>query len=129
MPQRHLGVDGMTAGNTEDLQICVVAVAFGHLRGRCISSAVTAAKGAEGVSYLLVLLDLLQFGVGDDAFQLVETFLHHGEPQSGRLLLPSDPFQLPSTHLLCDARALLPLLDPLRQDLIDTTEKVTKTIT
>lgn len=74
------------------------------------------------VSYLLVLLDLLLFSVGDDAFELVETFLHQCEAEPRRLLLLPDSLQLSPSHLLGHTRTLLPLLDPLRKDLIDTTE-------
>ena len=74
------------------------------------------------VSYLLVLLDLLQFGIGDDAFELVESFLHQSETEPGRLLLLPDSLQLSPPHLLGNTGTLLPLLDPLREDLIDTTE-------
>lgn len=42
------------------------------------------------VSHLLVLLDLLLFGVGDDGLQLVEAFLHQREAESRRLLLLPD---------------------------------------
>lgn len=68
---------------------------------------------------LFMLLDLLLFGVGDYGLQLVETFLHQREAESGSLLLLSDSFQLSSPHLLCNAGTLLPLLDPLGEDLID----------
>ena len=30
--QRHLWVDGVTAGNTEDLKICVITITFSHLQ-------------------------------------------------------------------------------------------------
>lgn len=69
-----------------------------------------------------MLLDLLQFGVGNDTFKLVEAFLHHCEAHPRRLLLLPDALQLPAPDLLSDAGALLPLLDPLGEDLIDTTE-------
>ena len=32
MFQRHLWVDGMTTGHTENLQICVLAITFIHLQ-------------------------------------------------------------------------------------------------
>lgn len=68
-----------------------------------------------------MVLDLLQLGVGDDAFELMEALLHQREAESRRLLLPPDPLQLSPPHLLGNAGTLLPLLDPLRQDLVDTT--------
>lgn len=74
------------------------------------------------VSYLLVMLDLLQFGIGDDAFELMKSFLHQSEAKPGRLLLLPDSLQLSPPHLLSNTGTLLPLLDPLREDLIDTTE-------
>lgn len=63
----------------------------------------------------------MQLGVGDNAFELMEPFLHESEAEPGRLLLLPDSLQLSAPHLLRDARTLLPLLDPLREDLIDTT--------
>lgn len=73
------------------------------------------------VSHLLVLLDLLLFGVGDDGLQLVEAFLHQREAEPRRLLLLPDSLQLSPPHLLGHAGTLLPLLDPLGEDLVDTT--------
>lgn len=32
MPERHLGVDGVTAGHTEDLKVCVLTIGFVHLQ-------------------------------------------------------------------------------------------------
>lgn len=72
-----------------------------------------------GTPHLFVLLDLLLLGVGDDGLQLVETFLHQREAEPGGLLLLPDPLQLPPPHLLCHAGTLLPLLDPLGEDLKD----------
>lgn len=69
-----------------------------------------------------MVLDLLLFGVSNDAFQLVETFLHHREAEPCRLLLLPDSLQLSPPHLLGNTWTLLPLLDPLGEDLIDTTE-------
>lgn len=71
------------------------------------------------VWYLLVVLDLLLLGHSDDAFQLMKTLLHESEAEPSGLLLLPDAFQLPPAHFLGNARTLLPLLDPLREDLID----------
>lgn len=71
--------------------------------------------------HLLVLLNGLLLGLGDDAFQFVEASLHLSEAQPGVLLLPPDALQLFLTVLLSDAGTLLPLLDALRKDLIDPT--------
>lgn len=70
-------------------------------------------------SYLLVVLYDLLFCLSDDSFQLMETFLHVREPGPGELLFTPDAFQELLTLFLCDAGALLPLLDTLREDLID----------
>lgn len=51
----------------------------------------------------------------------MEASLHLSEPQPGVLLVPSDPLQLFLAVLLSDAGALLPLLDALREDLVDAT--------
>lgn len=75
-------------------------------------------------AYLLVVLHLVEFAVGDDALQLVEALLHQREAQPGGLLLLPDSLQLPAAHLLGHAGALLPLLDPLRDDLVDATAHV-----
>lgn len=32
MTQSHLRIDGVTAGNTEDLKVCVVTVTLSHLQ-------------------------------------------------------------------------------------------------
>lgn len=80
------------------------------------------------MSHLLVLLDLMQFGVGNDSFKLVEPFLHQSEAEPGRLLLLPDSFKLSPPHLLGNTGTLLPLLDPLREDLIDTTEEQKQTV-
>lgn len=49
----------------------------------------------------------------------MEAPLHLGEAQPGVLLFPPDPLQLFLAVLLGDAGALLPLLDALREDLVD----------
>lgn len=77
-------------------------------------------------AHLLVLLHVLLLGLGDDALQFVEASLHLGEAQPGALLLPPDAFQLLLAVLLGDAGALLPLLDALREDLVDATGKQKK---
>lgn len=126
--QRHLGVDGVAAGHTEDLQVCVVPVSLSNLetvRDGTGPDMDRSGPGREdtvvslGVSHLLVLLDLLLLGVGDDGFQFMETFLHQREAEPGGLLLLPDSLQLSPPHLLGDAGTLLPLLDPLGEDLID----------
>lgn len=53
----------------------------------------------------------------------MEAFLHQRETHPRRLLLFPDPLQLSASNLLGNAGTLLPLLDPLRQDLIDATER------
>lgn len=74
-------------------------------------------------THLLVLLDLLLLGVGDDDLQLVEALLHQREAEPRRLLLLPDSLQLPAAHLLGHAWTLLPLLDPLGKDLVDATAR------
>lgn len=128
--ERHLRVDGMTAGDAEDLKVCVVTVPFRHLdRDRQPGSETGVQQRANRPNVLLdllVVLDLLLFGHSNDAFQFVETLLHQSEAQPSCLLLLSDAFQLPPPHFLSNAGALLPLLDPLWEDLIDTTVGHTK---
>lgn len=52
----------------------------------------------------------------------METFLHHCEAEPCGLLLLPDSLQLSPPHLLGNTWTLLPLLDSLGEDLIDTTE-------
>lgn len=49
----------------------------------------------------------------------MEASLHVSEADAGVLLFPADALQLLLAVLLGDAGALLPLLDALREDLID----------
>ena len=63
----------------------------------------------------------MPLGAGDEPLQLVEAALHLLQPQPGLVLLPPDPLQQPLAVLLRHAGALLPLLDPLREDLVDPT--------
>lgn len=70
-------------------------------------------------AHLLVLLNRLLLGLGDDALQLEEASLHLCEAHPGVMLFPSDALQLLLAVFLCDAGTLLPLLDTLREDLID----------
>lgn len=86
----------------------------------------TGTKRLGAGAHLLVLLHVLLLGLGDDALQFVEASLHLGEAQPGALLLPPDAFQLLLAVLLGDAGALLPLLDALREDLVDATGKQKK---
>lgn len=132
----------MTTRHAEDLQVCVITVAFIHLqrtkrevnqRSGSLpvfpTSKGPAEKQRERVRklwarvHLLVLLNGLLLGLGDDAFQFVEASLHLSEAQPGVLLLPPDALQLFLAVLLSDAGALLPLLDALGKDLIDPTVK------
>lgn len=52
--------------------------------------------------------------------------LHISEPQPGLLLVTADAFQKLLTLLLGNAGAPLPLLDTLREDLIDATANAEK---
>lgn len=70
-------------------------------------------------SHLLVLLNRLLLGLSNDPLKFMEASLHVREAQPGILLLPADALQLLLAMLLCDAGTLLPLLDTLREDLID----------
>ena len=76
--------------------------------------------------HLLVVLCALLFGLDDDALQLVEAALHVGEAHACLLLLAPDALQLLLAQLLCDAWALLPLLDALGQNLVDAAEPRTQ---
>lgn len=71
------------------------------------------------LAHLLILLNRLLLGLGDDALQFVEASFHIGEAQSSVLLLPADALQLLLPVLLGNAGTLLPLLDTLGEDLID----------
>lgn len=77
-------------------------------------------------SHLFIMLYDLLLGLGDDALQLVKPFLHFGESHASRLLLAADALQKFLPLFLSDARALLPLLNALRQDLADATSKKIK---
>lgn len=77
----------------------------------------------ETCAHLLVLLNRLLLRFGDDALQFVEASLHLGEAEPGVLLVPAYPLQLLLTVFLGNAGALLPLLDALREDLIDPADK------
>lgn len=136
VPQRYFWIDRMTTRHAEDLQVCVITVAFIHLQRNkrdvnellvFLPSRSPAGKQRETLRkqrdwvHLLVLLNGLLLGLGDDAFQFVEASLHLSEAQPGVLLLPPDAFQLLLAVLLSDAGTLLPLLDALRKDLIDPT--------
>lgn len=145
MSQCHFRIDGMTARHTENLQVRVLTITFIHLqtgtkhfylllfqlhfkttksdfsksnltgKTRPIERAVQLMQAA----HLLVLLNCLLLGLGNDAFKFVKTSLHICEAQTGILLFPADALQLLLTMLLSDAGTLLPLLDTLREDLID----------
>lgn len=75
------------------------------------------------ISDLFVMLYDLLFGLSYDALQLVEAFFHFGESHASWLLLTADSLQKFLGLFFCDARALLPLLDTLGQDLVDSTGK------
>lgn len=141
MPQRYLWIDRMATRHTENLQVCVIAVPFIHLQmnEKCVNRrsafpqsipdfnrshrepAWNVSDPAGPRVHLLILLNSLLLGLGDDAFQFVEASLHLGEAHPGILLFPPDAFQLLLAMLLSDAGTLLPLLDTLRKDLIDPT--------
>lgn len=79
-------------------------------------------------THILILLDHLLLGFGNDALELVETALHLGEAHPCGLLLLADALQLFFALFLSDAGALLPLLDTLREDLIDPTAEIGRSI-
>lgn len=130
----------MTTRHAEDLEVCVITVTFIHLQRNkrdvnklSASLAVfpTSRSPAERQHemgrkpcawvHLLILLNGLLLGLGNDAFQFVEASLHLSQAQPGVLLFSPDAFQLLLAVLLSDAGTLLPLLDALRKDLIDPT--------
>lgn len=78
--------------------------------------------GVQAYTHLLILLDSLLLSPSNDSLQLMEAALHILQPQPGALLLPPDALQQLLAVLLSHAWALLPLLDALRQDLIDSAE-------
>lgn len=55
----------------------------------------------------------------NDGLQLMESALHFLKASAGALLLTADPFKQLLAVLFSDAGALLPLLDTLGKDLID----------
>jgi len=69
---------------------------------------------------LFILFDGLLLGLGDDGLQLMELALHLLQFAAGLLLFTPDLLQQLFAVFLSDAGTLLPLLDPLGQDLIDT---------
>lgn len=121
--QGNSGVDGMPTGDTEDLQIGVIAVILivlhrskGTMRpGRTPYRVLPTLPRL----YLLVLSHSLLLSTKDDGLKLVESALHFLEAGAGTLLLTADPFKELLAVLLGDAGALLPLLDSLGEDLID----------
>lgn len=88
----------MPTGDTEDLQVGVIAVIL---------------------IVLLVLSHSLLLSTKDDGLKLVESALHFLKAGAGTLLLTADPFKELLAVLFGDAGALLPLLDSLGEDLID----------
>lgn len=78
------------------------------------------------ISHLFIVLYDLLFGLSDDTLQLMEPFFHLSESQASWLLLTADSLQKFLALFFCNARALLPLLDTLGQDLIDSTGKTKK---
>lgn len=126
MSQSHFWIDGMTTWHTENLQVCVLAITFIHLVTQTkvfhwLEQGVylNVQAGRPLPTHLLILLHRLLLGLGDDALQFVEAPLHLGEAQSSILLVPADALQLLLAVLLSDAGTLLPLLDALRENLID----------
>lgn len=99
----------MATRHAENLQVCVITVAFIHLQRkkeqRC-QEAPRVARSAPDIKkcrretvrkpwdwvHLLILLNGLLLGLGDDAFQFVEASLHLSEAQPSVLLLSPDPF-------------------------------------
>ena len=78
------------------------------------------APGCRGRGpHLLVLAHRLLLGAQDDGLELVEAALHLLEAGTRALLLPADALEQLLAVLLSNARALLPLLDALRKDLVD----------
>lgn len=78
------------------------------------------APGCRGRGpHLLVLAHRLLLGAQDDGLELVEAALHLLEAGARALLLPADALEQLLAVLLSNARALLPLLDALRKDLVD----------
>lgn len=69
--------------------------------------------------YLLVLSHGLLLSTKNDGLQLMESALHLLKAGAGTLLLPADPFKQLLAVLFGDAGALLPLLDTLGKDLVD----------
>lgn len=79
--------------------------------------------------HLFILLNHLLLGQGDDSLQFMEASLHFSQTQPSVVLLFADSLQLLLTMFFCYAGTLLPLLDTLREDLIDPATNLHKYIT
>lgn len=71
------------------------------------------------LAHLLILTHSLLLGTRNDGLELMESPLHFLKAGAGALLLTANAFEQLLAVLLSNAGALLPLLDALREDLID----------
>lgn len=124
MAQGNTRVDGVPAGDTEDLQVRVITVALVALHG---TEGMRPGRTSTGpcaamcmLAHLLILTHSLLLGTCNDGLQFMESALHFLKAGAGTLLLTADAFEQLLAMLLSNARALLPLLDTLGKDLVDT---------
>lgn len=126
MAQGNTWVDGVPAGDAEDLQVCVVTVALIALHGmegmmRPDRPRYWALHCRAMLAHLLILSHSLLLGTRNDGLKLMESALHFLKAGAGILLLPADAFKELLAMLFSNAGALLPLLDALGKDLVDAT--------
>lgn len=122
--QGNTWVDGVPTGNTEDLQVCVITVTLVALHGvegtiRLGRTKYRPCPAAPLLAHLLILAHSLLLGTQNDGLKLMESAFHFLKASAGTLLLSANAFQQLLAVLFSNARALLPLLDALGEDLID----------
>lgn len=126
MAQGNTWVDGVPAGDAEDLQVCVVTVTLIALHGmegirRPGRTRHWALHCHAMLAHLLILSHSLLLGARNDGLKLMEPALHFLKAGAGTLLLTANAFKELLAVLFSNAGALLPLLDALGEDLVDAT--------
>lgn len=71
------------------------------------------------LAHLLILADSLLLGTKNDGLELMESAFHFLKAGAGALLLTANTFEQLLPVLLSNTGTLLPLLDALREDLVD----------
>lgn len=124
MAQGNTWIDGVPAGDAEDLQVCVITVTLIALHGmegmmRPGRTKYWALQCHAMLAHLLILSHSLLLGTRNDGLKLMESALHFLKAGAGTLLLTANAFKELLTVLFSNAGALLPLLDALGEDLVD----------